>query len=404
MKRIKIWMLLLSVIMFQLGHSQSWVQQDKITASDRQVEANFGGKNFLKPVSIYGDIAVVGAAQNNHSGLVNAGAVYIYERTSAGDWVELQKITASDAQANANFGASVAISEYEDFIVVGAPRQHQPLLGGGELVDSGAAYIFKKTFLGWVEHLKILPEYADRETNGYYGQSVDITSRRILVGSLDDGDATLPILNGAGAAYLFERTGGSGSPIDWVLKQKITPANRNAFDLFGTSVSISQNIAVIGAAGNDYDENEANEIEDSGAAYIFEKPTVAPVWLEVKKLTSTDRNANEFFGVNVNIDNYFIIAGAPGDNLDANGSNPLIQSGSAFVYHKNTVTGVWSLQNKLVPSDRNSNDSFGHAVEISSEGLLVVGSIFEDHNATGTMTMNNAGSAYISKYNSLSQT
>ena len=69
-----------------------WPSEIKIEASDGMDENTFGHS-----VSIDGDVCVVGAYRDNET----RGAVYVY-RFDGSDWVEEQKLTASDEFVNNN--------------------------------------------------------------------------------------------------------------------------------------------------------------------------------------------------------------------------------------------------------------------------------------------------------------
>ncbi len=88
----------------------------------------------MKSVSISGDRAIVGALLEDTGGS-RAGAAYIFERDGSGTWSEVQKIQASDKEADDFFGRSVSISG--DRAIVGAEGEDT----GGSL--AGAAYIFE---------------------------------------------------------------------------------------------------------------------------------------------------------------------------------------------------------------------------------------------------------------------
>ena len=86
------------------GTTGVWGDEQKIVASDKQVDDRFG-----TAVSLSGDYAIVGAKNEDPDGLGNAGAAYIFKRDGT-TWSEQQKITASDRQSNDLFGESVSIS------------------------------------------------------------------------------------------------------------------------------------------------------------------------------------------------------------------------------------------------------------------------------------------------------
>ena len=91
-------------------------------------------------------------------------------------------------------------------------------------------------------------------------------------------------------------------------------------DGFGDSVSVSGDVAVVGAILDD------DNGEFSGSAYVFRYD--GAVWVEEEKLTASDGAAEDFFG-SVSISGDVALVGAWGD--DDNGSD----SGSAYVFDLN---------------------------------------------------------------------
>ncbi len=85
----------------------SFNEVKKLTASDAQHFDRFGIS-----VAVSGDTAVVGAWLAD-AGVSTAGAAYVFQRDEggAGNWGEVKKLTASDAQGGDNFGGSVAVSD-----------------------------------------------------------------------------------------------------------------------------------------------------------------------------------------------------------------------------------------------------------------------------------------------------
>ena len=95
----------------------------------------------------------------------------------------------------------------------------------------------------------------------------------------------------AGAAYIFWRDGNETpeDPTDdtWVQQTRLAPADLGALDVFGFSVSISADLAVVGAPGL---------YGDVGAAYVFRREdngTPADpsddLWIEEAKLTAAQQ-------------------------------------------------------------------------------------------------------------------
>jgi hypothetical protein len=116
--------------------AQPVIELKKLTASDAEDHDRFGYR-----VAVSGDTAVVGAALENGEGS-NRGAAYVFERDQggAGNWGQVTKLTASDAENADLFGMSVAVSG--DTAVVGAREED------GMGIDRGAAYAFYRDALG----------------------------------------------------------------------------------------------------------------------------------------------------------------------------------------------------------------------------------------------------------------
>ncbi len=98
---------------------ESWVQTAKLTASDAAASDFFGAQVILS-----GNIAVISATGVDFScppADLNCrpGAVYVFERLG-GAWLEVAKLTASDAAARDVFGIEAAVAG--NTIVVGANR------------------------------------------------------------------------------------------------------------------------------------------------------------------------------------------------------------------------------------------------------------------------------------------
>src|SRR3954469_10151834 len=87
-----------------------WALEQTLVASDATALGNFGTATAIASNSI-----VVGAIGDGFS----PGAAYVFSR-SGNSWVEAQKLTASDGMSDDGFGLSVALSS--DTVVAGAPR------------------------------------------------------------------------------------------------------------------------------------------------------------------------------------------------------------------------------------------------------------------------------------------
>ncbi len=216
----------------------TWTEEQKLTASDADAEDLFGNA-----VALSGDRALIGAGLNDDAGS-GSGAAYVFAFDGS-TWTEEQKLTASDANAEDLFGASVAISG--DHALVGATSDDD----GG--FNSGAAYVFAFDGSIWAEEQKLTA--SDADAGDQFGQSVSLSGDRALVGAIGDGDAG----SFSGAAYVFAFDGST-----WAEEQKLTASDADEFAQFGFSVSLSGDRALVGAIGDD------DAASGSGAAYVFE--------------------------------------------------------------------------------------------------------------------------------------
>lgn len=369
------------VVVFIMNYSlsaQDFNEALRQMASDGQLADHFGYS-----VSISGNYAIIGSygdAEDEFGGntMPDAGSAYIFERDSYGTWHQVQKLVASDRVIPQWFGYSVHI--FGNFAIVGAPTDSRELPGESEMRWSGAAYIFERDVNGiWHEIQKLTA--SDKDSWDCFGVSVCISANRAIVGAPnEDHDASgLNTIEYAGSAYIYKRTA-TGT---WEQVQKIVPSSRGEYDMFGFSVSLSGNLAVIGA----YHENDG-----AGAAYVFE-PDELGFWYEVQRLSAFHQDHGDFFGTSVCLNEEFIVIGAPHDEDDAYDETYIEYAGSAYIFERD-ATGIWQNVQKLVASDWAMNDEFGCQVGISGN-YAIIGSFQEDEDAYGNNTLQNAGSAYI---------
>lgn len=293
------------------GGPDAWGQVAKLTASDGAAEDRFG-----RAVAIGPNLAVVGAPRDDDAG-ERSGSAYVFARNQDGPdaWGELAKLTAPDAEAGDGFGAAIAIDG--DLVLVGAHRDDD----GG--TDSGAAYLFGRNEGGsdaWGLIAKLKAD--DASAGDDLGYSVSIAGEHALAGARRaDGAAA-----GSGAVYVFARD--EGGPGQWGQLAKLVALDGEADDVFSTN-SVSRDIAIIGAVGDDDDG------ENSGSAYLFASNQGGPhSWGQVAKLTAVDGEAQDIFGFPVAIGDNLAAVGAYQD--DDRGD----QSGSVYVFDVNGPIGV----------------------------------------------------------------
>ncbi|MDG2423973.1 MAG: FG-GAP repeat protein, partial [Phycisphaerales bacterium] len=292
-------------------------------------------------------VAAIASLCFTGSGLAQTVADFIWEQ---------QKLTASDAAAEDYFGDSVAISG--DTALMGAYGDDD------NGTDSGSAYIYQWQADGSSNSSKLTA--SDGAAYDDFGKSVAISGDTALVGAPFNTENGF----GSGSVYIYQRqAGGSWSEI-----QKLTASDGVANNLFGYSVAISGDTALVGSHGDD--DNGSG----SGSAYIYQRQADGS-WSQSAKLTASDAAASDYFGYSVAISGEIALVGVGYD--DDNGYN----SGSAYIYQRQ-ADGSWSQSAKLTASDGAAEDYFGDSVAISGE-IALVGAYEDDDNGGGS------GSAYV---------
>ena len=355
-----------AVYVFQRGEggTDNWGEVKKLTASDAQP-----GDFFGQSVAVSGDTAVVGAVLEDAGGSPtdNFGGAYIFQRDQGGaeNWGEVKKLTASDAERKDFFGVGVAASG--DTAVVGAFFEDA---GGG---NAGAAYVFQRDSGGadnWGEVKKLIA--SDSQADDGFGSVVAVSGDTVVVGANgEDAEGS-----NAGAAYIFQRDLGGAD--NWGEAMKLTASDAGAFDRFGTSVAVSGDTAVVGA----FFEDAAGR--NAGSGYVFQRDSGgAGNWGEVKKLTASDAETDDQFGVSAAVSGDIAVLGA---NLeDAGGSD----AGAGYVFRRDEGgAGNWGEVKKLTASDAEADDGFASSVAVSGD-TAVAGAESED--ARGIQ----AGAAYV---------
>jgi hypothetical protein len=273
-------------------YGNTWIQETRIFASDRAENDYFGIS-----VAISGEFAIVGAYADDDKG-TDSGSAYIFKRDGA-SWIQVSKVTASDGAASDQFGVAVSING--DYAIVGA--HYEDYRGS----NSGSAYIFKRSGDTWSQETKITA--LDGYENDHFGYSVDIADEYAIVGSYDSDTNGI----NAGSAYIFKRSGTT-----WTQAAKLISEDLGANDCFGQAVSISGDYAIVSGYSHDL------PFVDSGVAYVFKQ--ISGQWIKIKKLSASDSEASDNFGIDAAMDNGYAIVGARYD--DDNASN----SGAVYFY------------------------------------------------------------------------
>ena len=255
---------------------KGWQSQSQLIAADAAP-----GDQFGQSVCIHGEQAIVGAPFADPKG-IDSGAAYVFQRDGV-DWKPVAKLTASDGRKYSEFGCSVAICGGR--AMVGAQVHHDKDDEGNEV--SGQVYFFERMPQGWTE----VGKFADfnRTRGGALGHSMAISDKYAFAG----GDT----IDGVGAVYVFERADNG-----WKQTELLKASNPRALETFAGSLSISGDNLLVGA------KFDGERGVNSGSAYIFHRD--GTVWKQAAKLTAPDAQVGDLFGCSVSLSGDLAAVGA----------------------------------------------------------------------------------------------
>ncbi len=236
---------------------------------------------------------------------------------------------------------------------------------------------------------------SNTDATDYFGNAVALSGDTLVVGAQFEDSADGSQGNDSsgagydwgaayGAAYVFVRAA-DGS---WSQQAYLKASNPDMFDNFGTSVDISGDTIVVGApyesSGVPATQSD-NSAVGAGAAYVFVRSGTA--WSQQAYLKASNPGDSDQFGWSVAVDGDRIVVGAKFESSNGTGVNPDTQAnndataaGAAYVFVRAGTD--WSQQAYLKASNTDTNDSFGYAVDVSGD-TIVVGADGEASNASG---------------------
>ncbi len=186
----------------------------------------------------------------------------------------------------------------------------------------------------------------------WFGYSVSLSGDMAVVGAPRDDE------NGAwsGSTYVFEN-----GPAGWAEVARLLPEDGVAGDGFGRSVGIDGNTVVIGTPG------PTNVDDRPGAAYVFEDNGEG--WTQVAKLVSDEDPNGPYslfeFGHSVSISGGTVLVGLPHMHSTYSDNKP----GAAYVFEDDGAG--WTQTAKLLAADPGASDQFGWSVAISGDKAIV---------------------------------
>ena len=241
-------------------------------------------------------------------------------------WKEIDVLKGNN---NDRFGSDVAI--HNNNILIGASQQN-------------IAYVYE--FGNQEPSTSLVASY--NSSNSLFGASVAIYGNILVIGAPYESYNNLEKL---GSVYIFEKDV-SGN---WNHLSRITNPTPNEYDCFGHSVSIYDDLIVVGSINS---EDNYLQTNDAGHVYVYRNNSNS--WMLESTLIPDNSENNDNFGFSVNIYENVIIVGAPYKNN---------KKGALYVFRYSDT--IWYQEAMLVSSYNKENSYFGFSASIYGNTLVV---------------------------------
>ena len=344
------------------GGTTAGYQQSQLTVGDRASGDFFGGA-----VAVDGNTIVLGAQYHTVGGKTAPdravggnvtpnistggmqGAAYVFTR-AGGQWIETQKLTASDGVALDQFGGVLA---FDGTTVMVSSNNFEE----GEI---GAVYVFTKTNGIWTETQKI--DALGDAPPGSFGGAIAVAGDTAFVSSLNYNPDVA-----TGWVYVLKRDSNG----TWSQTAIIESPNGTG-DYFGDSIAFNGTTALFGAPGTTIGANVWQ-----GAVHAYTQAADG-TWTHAQQLTAADGADDDIFGF-VAMQGHHAVVGAQ----HADGG-----VGAAYAFVE--ANGTWTEIQKLVPSDGVPDDYFAPGQIGVSDSAAVIGAWGASPNGN-----TNQGAAYF---------
>jgi len=319
-------------------------------------------------------------------------------------------IKASNTDSDDLFGADLALSADSNTLAIGAIRENSAATGvNGDQDDNsalnvGAVYVYIRVNGAWQQQAYLKASTINPDSNDLFGASLALSEdgNTLAVSAIGErsaatgvnGDQSDNSLEGAGAVYVFERTGNQ-----WQQQAYLKSAESGRNYRFGASVSLSADgdtlavgesrISVFGDVflnGGGFGAVQVfrrNNLEWQPSAYFQSEVTIA--------MPTRDEFGDS---VSLSADGTTLAVGAPlvATPFDVSiAPEGFVKTGAVYMYK--FINGTWEQQANVKPNNvLPSSVRFGNSVSLSGDGnTLAVGSEGDGTSATG-ISLENSGS------------
>jgi choice-of-anchor B domain-containing protein len=241
------------------------------------------------------------------------GVVHVFHRGADGSWTQQGRLQPAAGAPGDAFGAAIVLTDGR--ALVGAPNAGAA--GDSTVERAGRVIEFVLENGVWREATRI---EASPELNGAFGAAIALQGDALVIGSPGSDD-------GRGAAFLYRRDPRTD---EWVEQSRLTAANTESGDRFGSAVALDGHDIWVGAP--------APRGTDTGTTYVYRAGPGGTTPAEARSIRLTETVTRDGFGDR-------IVARAGIAAVTATGMHH--QSGAVYVYERDAAGG-WQDGTRLV--------------------------------------------------------
>lgn len=270
--------------------------------------------------------------------------------TKPDDYSEVKILANTGLAAGDNMGFGLAMNNDGSLLFVGVPGRDT-----SKGTNSGQVLVYKKSTTDFTYTLVGTLDCPETYANGAFGQGIACSGdgTHLLVSGPSDYNLSYP-----GYVYYFTVAYSGGVPT-FTFVQKFTGDNSVNGNTFGRGMACNDacDRILVGANNRSYIGN------GSGLVYYFTR--TGSVWTQQAMVATSDLadGDNLGSGIGMNSAGDYAVIGAYGD--DVQGTN----TGSAYIFK--LISGVWTQESKINPTDYAASDYFGMACAMQGDGNRV---------------------------------
>ncbi len=279
-----------AVWVYARGRDGKWTQEAKLTPGDSASTQEFLGWSL----AFDGQRLLTGALQASQQ-LQNRGAAYVFRRNAPGDWALEARLSVDEAQSQPGDGFGSAVAWLDGHALIGVPGRDN---------DIGEVRRYTRRGESWVQGPVLAPY--ERIPNAGFGSTLVASDSELWVGA--------PGADGSGRVYRFAYDPNTGRFGD---VNKIAALDEDIGDGFGSTITVGNDIAIVGATGDDFGLGSAVVLTKTGNSWRATDKLLGPEPMSLEPLVGgaircNDGTANQFSCSQVDILSFLPVRGIGG--------------------------------------------------------------------------------------------